>query len=198
MNRQSALNAEKIYCRVQHVMTRSMERNCVTGMKILDAGDFRKWNRTSHRKEATTIEQRICPHCDKAAYSSNFRGAWGCPSCGSEVKKMAKHTTGPWKARSYVNHSGDVWVDCYAFANKGKGNALAGTIATVHASGKGKEGSVEANAQLIASAPEMYEALSEILTLVALIDAPLNRNILKIITLCEQATAKAQGLEVES
>lgn len=53
----------------------------------------------------------------------------------------------------------------------------------------------EANAQLIASAPEMYEALSEILTLVALIDAPLDQNILKIITLCERATAKAQGVE---
>lgn len=52
----------------------------------------------------------------------------------------------------------------------------------------------EANAYLIASAPEMHDNLSEILTLVALIDTPLDQNILKIITLCEQALAKAQGL----
>ena len=51
----------------------------------------------------------------------------------------------------------------------------------------------EANVKLMASAPDMYEALSETLTAVALIDAPLDKNILTIITLCERAIVKAEG-----
>lgn len=51
----------------------------------------------------------------------------------------------------------------------------------------------EANAKLIAAAPDMYEALSEILSRIA--NVPLDKNVLTIITLCERAIAKAEGSE---
>ena len=51
----------------------------------------------------------------------------------------------------------------------------------------------EANTKLIAAAPDMYEALSEILTLIA--NVPLDKNVLTIITLCERAMVKANGEE---
>lgn len=37
-----------------------------------------------------TIEQRICPKCDKSAFSSVFVGLWECPNCGEEI-----HPDGP-------------------------------------------------------------------------------------------------------
>lgn len=70
----------------------------------------------------------------------------------------AKPTPGPWRARSYKNSEGGIWIDCEAFANRGKGRCLGGTLATAHASGCGK-GSLEANAALIASAPDLLEAV---------------------------------------
>lgn len=77
---------------------------------------------------------------------------------------MVEHTPGPWKARDYVNHEGNTWIDCYAFANNGKGKCLGGTLATVHKNGVGK-GSMEANALLIAAAPELLDALKELFDL---------------------------------
>jgi len=54
-------------------------------------------------------------------------------------------------------------------------------------------GEALANAQLIAAAPDMYEALNEIMVLVELI--PLSRTVLSIITIYERALDKAQGGE---
>lgn len=71
---------------------------------------------------------------------------------------MSEHTPGPWKARDYKNSEGGIWVDCDAFANKGKGKCLGGTLATVHATGTGK-GNQGANAILMAAAPDMLDAL---------------------------------------
>lgn len=75
-----------------------------------------------------------------------------CAGCG--------YTPGPWKARDYRNSNGDIWIDCNAFANKGKGKCLGGTLATAHSSGTGK-GNVEANAKLLAAAPDLLEALQK-------------------------------------
>jgi hypothetical protein len=78
--------------------------------------------------------------------------------------KILSYTPGPWKARNYPKDNGDIWIDCNAFANKGKGRCLGGTLATAHKDGTGK-GEVEANAQLIAAAPELLEALKEVFVL---------------------------------
>lgn len=51
----------------------------------------------------------------------------------------------------------------------------------------------EANANLMAASPDMYKALSEILTRIA--NVPLDKNVLTIITLCERAIVKAGGIE---
>lgn len=77
------------------------------------------------------------------------------------------HTPGPWKARDYPNKNGDIWIDCDAYANSVKGKCLGGTLATAHATGTGK-GNIKENAYLIAAAPELLEALKE---LVLLMDA---------------------------
>lgn len=71
---------------------------------------------------------------------------------------MGKHTPGPWRARSYQTDDGDVWVDCDSWVNPKTASCRGGTVATVLASGVGG-GSVEANAALIAAAPELLEVL---------------------------------------
>lgn len=74
-------------------------------------------------------------------------------------------TPGPWRPREYQNNAGDIWIDCWAFANRGRGRALGGTVATVHAYGAGKR-SVEANAAFIAEArTAIPELLAEVLRL---------------------------------
>jgi len=33
------------------------------------------------------MQERICPHCHKPVFSSNFEGAWECPNCEEEVSE---------------------------------------------------------------------------------------------------------------
>ena len=66
-----------------------------------------------------------------------------------------KHTPGPWKARDYKNVGGDIWIDCKAY--KGE-TPLGGTLAIALHNGCGK-GEMEANARLIAAAPELLACL---------------------------------------
>ena len=33
------------------------------------------------------METRICPHCNKSAYSSRFDGRWICPNCYEEIQE---------------------------------------------------------------------------------------------------------------
>ena len=77
----------------------------------------------------------------------------------SEIASIqGSHTPGPWKARSIKNDEGGIWIDCDAWRHKGRGGLLGGTLATAHANGTG-DGSVGANAKLIAAAPELLAAL---------------------------------------
>ncbi|HBC94336.1 MAG TPA: hypothetical protein DCZ10_15915 [Pelotomaculum sp.] len=101
----------------------------------------------------------------------------------------SEFTPGPWKARDYTNNEGDVWIDCNAFACKGKGKSLGGTLATVHKNGTGK-GTMEANARLIAAAPDMYEALKRIMD-----ELPAKRDWLDPVSeqMALAALAKAEG-----
>lgn len=69
------------------------------------------------------------------------------------------HTPGPWKARDYATDDGDIWVDCDAWKHRGRGGLLGGTVATVLRSGAEDQGTVEANARLIAQAPALVAAL---------------------------------------
>ena len=75
--------------------------------------------------------------------------------------ETAKHTPGPWEARDYKTREGDIWVDCNAFANKGRGRCLGGTVATILKCGSGNH--LKANARLIAAAPELLEASKKLL-----------------------------------
>lgn len=67
----------------------------------------------------------------------------------------ARHTPGPWRHREYRNKNGGIWIDCYAVK---RGKLLGGTLAEAYADGCG-DGDQEANARLIAAAPEMLAQL---------------------------------------
>lgn len=81
------------------------------------------------------------------------------------------YTPGPWLAREDKNSEGCIWVDCDAWArkkngvlvrsNKDSARTVGGTVATAMGTGTGGEPwTVEANAALIAAAPELAEALA--------------------------------------
>lgn len=85
---------------------------------------------------------------------------------------MANHTPGPWKARDYRTNgngnsqSGSIWIDCDAWTSKKPtARLLGGTIAEVYARGTGSDDPAvqEANAKLIAAAPEMLQMLVDLL-----------------------------------
>lgn len=96
----------------------------------------------------------------------------------------SEHTPGPWE--SFRVRDGN-YKGLYVKQSRYKGLFLVRhTFDGIQA---------EANVKLMAAAPDMHEVLSEILTAVALIDAPLDKNILTIITLCEGAIVKANGGE---
>ena len=88
---------------------------------------------------------------------------------------MGKHTPGPWKIRSFYNQ--DI---VYINAEDDKGFGIAEIL------GENKE----ANARLIASAPELLEACKVIL------DADMGKSLPKSYrTMLEQAIAKVEGKE---
>ena len=93
-------------------------------------------------------------------------------------------TPGPWTTRR--NAEIDKIINIHDRRNDPIANVASGFVWMPREEG-------EANANLISAAPDMHKALSEILTAVALIDAPLDKNILTIITLCERAIVKAGG-----
>lgn len=70
------------------------------------------------------------------------------------------HTPGPWSIRDYKNKTSGVWIDCNAFANKGKGRCLGGTVCDVYDCGDDQ--TQKANARLIAAAPDMRESLQSL------------------------------------
>lgn len=70
------------------------------------------------------------------------------------MNNETKHTPGPWEARGYRNDNGGIWIDSYATK---RGRCIAGTLAEAYKHGTGA-GSTEANARLIAAAPELLDA----------------------------------------
>jgi hypothetical protein len=103
-----------------------------------------------------------------------------------------QHTPGPWKPRSYPNAQGDIWIDCEAYSNEKLGTGpLGGTLATAHRNGTGN-GSADANARLIAAAPDLLEALVEMMREYE----PLNEDHAErsdAVILARAAIAKAKG-----
>lgn len=80
------------------------------------------------------------------------------------------YTPGPWRAREYKTADGGIWIDCEAWARRrqdgllvrstmGSARTVGGTVATAMGTGTGEEWTVEANAKLIATAPELAEML---------------------------------------
>ena len=97
-------------------------------------------------------------------------------------KRMGNFTPGPWKSRDYKNDEGGIWIDCYAWNRK---KSLGGTLATAHGTGTGA-GNVEANARLIATAPELYEAIKQV---ISYLDSE------ELYAILKKALAKAEGKE---
>lgn len=107
---------------------------------------------------------------------------------------MSKHTKGPWKAGrpdmgTYVGGVLSKWIysadDQYVAVASGKI--------------KGSWDEVMANAHLIAAAPEMLEALEEIISIIKIIDLQESLGIAKKawaeLQSCEAAIKKAKGDE---
>ena len=67
---------------------------------------------------------------------------------------MNKHTPGPWFATKFNPVTGDI-DDCYLYVEPG--------IAVIERKVKGRDQHDAANARLIAAAPDLLEALSEII-----------------------------------
>ncbi len=67
---------------------------------------------------------------------------------------MNKHTPGPWNATKFNPVTGDI-DDCYLYVEPG--------IAVIERKVKGRDHHDTANARLIAAAPDLLEALSEII-----------------------------------
>ena len=103
---------------------------------------------------------------------------------------MSGHTPGPWRARGAVVFGPDIDGDPYLVAGS---NAFAGA----HYSPKRDE--AEANARLIAAAPEMYEALKRSLAMMKLVaeDYSMGGNYspkhIEILFSIRSAIAKAEG-----
>ena len=68
---------------------------------------------------------------------------------------MSKHTPGPWKYGAELSSRTGEWLISFDAGNRGRGIGIAETRP-----GSGQE---EANARLIAAAPELLEALEELL-----------------------------------
>ncbi len=69
------------------------------------------------------------------------------------------HTPGPWRPRDYASKEGAIWIDCAARDERGR--SVAGTIGAAYATGTGSSDPAvqQANARLIAAAPELLAAL---------------------------------------
>jgi len=72
--------------------------------------------------------------------------------------EQSKHSPTPWKARTYRNESKGIWIDCWAFADHGKGRCLGGTIGEIY-----DAPSAEADAAYIVRAVNAHAALVEAL-----------------------------------
>lgn len=100
-------------------------------------------------------------------------------------EKQTKHTPGPWKVYNNVGRKGEIGV-------------IAEAAPCVIASGFSEKywpGIASANAELIASAPELLEALQFLLDCPDLNLDGLEDETVKAIELAENAIKKAKGLQ---
>lgn len=67
---------------------------------------------------------------------------------------MNKHTPGPWNATKFNPVTGDI-DDCYLYVEPG--------IAVIERNVRGRDQHDTANSRLLAAAPDLLEALSEII-----------------------------------
>ncbi len=99
--------------------------------------------------------QHICPHCDKQNGESAPEAFVQCPTCGGDywVPSLSaqRNTPGPWDRTSTA---------IYAHINGGGPGNRVLIASAVRAPGM-IEGEADANARLIAVAPELLDALSE-------------------------------------
>lgn len=72
------------------------------------------------------------------------------------VMAMSKHTPGPWKAGKELSSRSSEWLIAMDCGDRGRGIAIAETVPAT-----GRE---LANARLIAAAPELLEALQNLMT----------------------------------
>ena len=79
--------------------------------------------------------------------------------CQPYMEKNMKHTPGPWEAKVCINKHGG-WRSPSQEVNIGNGNSLIATYNTDYMEYPSDEEN-EANARLIAKAPEMYELLKQ-------------------------------------
>ena len=78
---------------------------------------------------------------------------------------MSKHTPGPWKATKFNPATGEI-DDCYLYVEPG--------ISVIERKVKGRDQHDTANARLIAAAPDLLEALEELLAVAVQYDLPLS------------------------
>lgn len=97
----------------------------------------------------------------------------------------AKHTPGPWQA-SPAHEGRSISVETVGRASP------SGVICSVHKWGIGGMG--EANATLVACAPDMLETLKRIAEVLSDADRPLKAKLEHAIFLAEAAASKAEGV----
>lgn len=70
--------------------------------------------------EVKSMEKRICPHCDKSAYSSVFESPWECPTCGEKI-----HPDGPLSspAVAEMRQDGTICKQCGCYMGEKVGDA---------------------------------------------------------------------------
>lgn len=105
------------------------------------------------------------------------------------MTNQSKHTAGPWKIKGF-------------FITAQHGNRENSVVADIDRHAWLSEGEAQANARLIASAPELLEALKEVRVLcckyamdtsLCLEGRPMGELINKTVTLIDKEIAKAEG-----
>lgn len=114
-------------------------------------------------------------------------------------KRTPRFTPGPWQAREIPgggNKTAAFWIDSRAVHRE---KFIAGTVAEVLKTGYGP-GSPAANAALIAAAPDLYEAMDDLIEIVeSAIDAGLFKSVdglrheVQALHIARMTLAKARG-----
>ena len=74
---------------------------------------------------------------------------------------MSKHTGGEWSIEMYQKPNGEWYAMVWADVDERSGCTANPDICKVYAMGDGRKGELQANARLIAAAPDLLESLEE-------------------------------------